>query len=302
MVVPKALMNLAPFRYRNVLSHHGGPIRATECAMTTVMGHRVFQANAFLADGLRPVPPCNVLFGNPDGSGTADRPVVARYKAISEALERWAHYAIHTSADRGAYGFDVDPSSNGMAAFPGLFGRQARRRAWGEAAERFAMIGWWAGAFDAVAAASPWPEVEAWRLENPVSNHHIALLHALADDGVHAWGHGSGETFQQACLHAAVELARSQFVLRRHLRRKQTETAPTVRSMLERRCLHFSTAEGHLEVRERLGRRKWCSATPRVAFDGEIVGPWSEYTCVWRVVLEPPSTAFLDATKTYFYW
>lgn len=295
-------MNLAPLRYRNVLSRHGGPIRATECAMTTVMGHRVFQANAYLADGLRPVPPSNVLFGNPDGSGTAERPVVARYKAISEALERWAHHATFYSEERGRYGFDVDPSSNGMAAFPGLFGRQARRRAWGEAAERFAVIGWWDGASDAVPAASPWPDVEAWRLENPVTSHTIVLLHALADDGVHAYGHGAGENFAQACMQAAVELARSQFVLRRHLRRGQTESAPAVRSMLERRCLHFSTPEGHAEVRERLARRRWRRAEPRVVFDGEIFGPWTDYTCVWRVVLEPPTHAFMDATQSFFYW
>ena len=295
-------MNLAPFRYRNVLSRHGGPIRATECAMTSVMGHRVFQANAYLADGLRPVPPSNVLFGNPDGSGTAQRPMVARYKAISEALERWAHYAIYTSADRGAYGFDVDPSSNGMAAFPGLFGRQARRRAWGEAAERFAVIGWWSGAIDAQPVASPWPDVQAWQFENAVSNHAVVLLHAMADDDVHAWGHGSGDNLQQACMQAAVELARSQFVLRRHLRRKQTERAPDVRSMLERRCLHFSTAAGYAEVTERLARKKWRTAHPRVVFDGELLGPWSEYTCVWRTVLEPPSEAFLQHDQDFFYW
>jgi hypothetical protein len=295
-------MNLAPFRYRNVLSRHGGPIRATECAMTTVMGHRVFQANAYLADGLRPVPLSNVLFGNPDGSGTALRPVVARYKAISEALERWAHHVTFYSEERQRYGFDVDPSSNGMAAFPGLFGGGARRRAWGEAAERFAVIGWWDGANDAVPVASPWPEVGAWQLENPVSSHAIVLLHALADDGVHAYGHGAGEDFRQACMQAAVELARSQFVLRRHLRRRQTESAPEVRSMLERRCLYFSTSEGYAAVAERLARRKWRSAEPRVVFDGEIVGPWTDYTCVWRVVLAPPTSAFLDGGRMFFYW
>jgi len=295
-------MNLAPFRYRHVLACHGGPIRATECAMTTVMGHRVFQSNAYLADGLRPVPPSNVLFGNPDGSGTAERPMVARYKAISEALERWAHHATYHSEERARYGFDVDPSSNGMAAFPGLFGRQARRRAWGEAAERFALIGWWDGAIDAEPTTSPWPEVEAWRLENPVTDHVVVLLHALAEEGVHAYGHGAGEDHQQACMQAAVELARSQFVLRRHLRRRETESAPAVRSMLEQRCLHFSTTEGHAEVRERLARRKWRHAGARVVFDGEITGPWTDYTSVWRVVLEPPTVAFLDGAQTFFYW
>lgn len=295
-------MNLAPFRYRRVLSHLGGPIRSTECAMTTVMGHRVFQANAFLADGLRPVPPANVLFGNPDGTGTAERPMVARYKAISEALERWAHYATYHNGDRPRYGFDVDPSSNGMAAFPGIFGRQARRRAWGEAAERFALIGWWSGAIDAAPIDCPWPDVDAYCLENPVTTHSVVLLHTLADDGVHAYGHGSGENPTEACMQAAVELSRSQYVLRRHLRRSQTESAPEVRSMLERRCLHFSTCDGHASVKERLGRKKWRSAAVRVIYDGDIPGPWADYACVWRAVLEPASDAFLDPRHLFFYW
>lgn len=295
-------MNLAPFRYRNVLSRHGGPIRATECAMTTVMGQRVFQANAYLREGLRDVPPNNVMFGNCDGSGTASRPMVARYKAISEALERWAHHVVQTSPERSRYGFDVDPSSNGMAAFPGLFGRQARRRAWGEAAERFAVIGWWSGAVDATPAESPWPDVQVWRLENPVSGDVVVLLHATADDGLHAYGHGSGETHALACAQAAVELTRSQFVLRRHLRRRQTDSAPVVRGMIERRCLHFSTPEGFAAVQERLAQRKWRSVKPVTVFDGEIVGPWTDYTCVWRVVLEPPTAEFLDPTKQFFYW
>lgn len=295
-------MNLAPFRYRNVLSHHGGPIRATECAMTTVMGQRVFQANAYLKDGLRPMASANVLFGNADGSGTASRPVVARYKAISEALERWAHHVLHRSAERERYGFDVDPSSNGMAAFPGLFGGQARRRAWGEAAERFAVIGWWSGAIDVAPATSPWPGVQAWTLENRISTHTIVLLHALADDGVHAYGHGAGENLQQACMQAATELVRSQFVLRRHLRRRQTDTAPQVHGLIERRCIHFSTPQGHAEVQARLERRAWRRVAPRVVFDGELVGPWSDYTCVWRVVLEPPSQEFLNEHASFFYW
>ena len=295
-------MNLAPFRYRNVLACHGGPIRSTECAMTTVMGHRVFQANAFLAEGLRSVATSNVMFGNPDGSGTAQRPVVARYKAISEALERWAHHALHRSGEASRYGFDVDPSSNGMAAFPGWFGRQARRRAWAEAAERFALLGWWTGSIDATPADAPWPDVQAWVFENPASDDIVVLLHALAEDNVHAYGHGAAVTFSQACAQAAVELARSQFVLRRHLRRCETETAPPVRNMLERRCLYFSTPEGFAEVSERLARRKFRTVALRTVFDGEVTGPWTDYTCVWRVVLEPPTREFLEPRNDVFYW
>jgi hypothetical protein len=55
-------------------------------------------------------------------------------------------------------------------------------------------------------------------------------------------------------------------------------------------------------VEERLAQKKWRSVEPRVVFDGEIAGPWTDYTSVWRVVLEPPTAAFLDPGQTFFYW
>lgn len=295
-------MNLAPFRYRRVLSVHGGPIRAMECGTTSVMGRRMFQANAYLADGLRPRSHTNVVYGNPDGTGTADSPSVARHKAVSEALERWAHHAMHDSPEAARYGFDVDRSSNGMAAYPGMLGRQARKFALGEAAERFAVAGWWSGALEATFASEVWPGVNAYRLENPVSDHEVVLLHALADNGVHAYGHGAGDGFADACSRAAVELARAQFVLRRYARRPAFNAAPVVMNMLERRCLHFSTEAGHAEFLERLAHRPWRSVEPQTVFDGEIPGPWSEYACVWRVVIAPPSPLFLDPAANFFFW
>lgn len=294
-------MNLAPLRYRRVLSTYGGPIRAMECGATTVMGHRMFQANAYLTDGLRP-PSRHVVYGNPDGTGTAARPSVARHKAVSEALERWAYHAVHASPEAARFGFDIDGSSNGMAAFPGFLPRQARGMAMAEAAERFALIGWWWGALDAYPAGEVWPGVEAFRLENPLSHHEVVLLHALADEGVHAYGYGGGQTFANASMRAAVELARAQYVLRRYERRRRTEDVPPARSMLEQRCLYFASEAGHAEFRERLAHRKWRHGEPRTVFDGEIPGPWSDYACVWRVVVEPVTTQFLDPAQEFFYW
>lgn len=296
------MMNLAPFRYRRVLSTHGGPIRAMECGATSVMGRRMFQANAYLTEGLRPIARSNVIYGNPDGTGTATRPNVARHKAISEALERWAHHIVQRSPEAPRYGFDVDSSSNGMAAFPGLLHRQARKLALGEAAERYALASWWSGASDAVRLNEVWPGIEAWRLDNPVSQHAVVLLHGLADVGVHAYGHGSGTSVADACMRAAVELARAQYVLRRHARRPASENTPQVRSMLERRCLYFSSESGYAEFCERMAQRKWRSVVPEIVFDGEIPGPWSEYASVWRVVIKPPSEAFLDRNANFFFW
>jgi molybdate transport system substrate-binding protein len=44
--------------------------------------------------------------------------------AISEAMGRWASHSTANSDDPAEFGFDVDPSSNGMAAFPDVPQRQ----------------------------------------------------------------------------------------------------------------------------------------------------------------------------------
>jgi hypothetical protein len=296
-------MNLAPLRYRRVLREDGGPISALECGGTTVMGRRMFQANAYLSENLRIHPRENVVYGNPDGTGTSDYPSVARHKAISEALERWAYDAVmHDDALGAKYGFDIDPSSNGMAAFPGVFSRQTRELAQAEAAERFAVIGWWAGALEAVPEEQVCPGVDVYRLENPFTAHEVVLLHALADNGVHAYAHAAGDTFMQACMRAGVELSRSQFVLRRFFRRGRVGASPVATGLFERRCLHFATDEGYASFEERMNRREWLSVEPEVVFDGEIPGPWSRYATVWRVALRPASHGFLDNRENFFFW
>jgi hypothetical protein len=71
----------------------------------------------------------------------------------------------------------------------------------------------------------------------------------------------------------------------------------------EQRCLFFSTEEGHAHFQERL-RQRAPVTTPawRIAFDGEVRGPWSEYATVWRVVIPAPTAAYLEAGERYFFW
>lgn len=284
------------------MSAHGGPVRNLECGTTTVMGTRVFQANAYLTDELRPRFTQNVVFGNPDGTGTATRPSVARHKAVSEALERWAHRALCNAPEGSRYGFDVDPSSSGMAAFPGMFPWQARALALVEAAERYSLAAWWTGALNAWPVGEAWPGVETFRIENPLSHHEVVVLHAMAGEHLHAHAFGAGDNLQKACQRASVELARTQYVLQRHARMLRTGREVPIRSLFERRCVHFSSDHGHEAFRDRLARPKWRSVEPRIVFDGEIPGPWSDYACVWRVALEPPSPGLLSDDETFFFW
>lgn len=299
------MMSLAPLRYSRILTPMGGPIRTVECGGTTVMGIRMYQANAYLDDALRTWPRQNVLYGDPEGTGTARFPAVARHMAISEALERWAHRVAMNGPRREEYGFHIDRSSNGMAAYPGLFRWQARARATSEAAERYCLCAWWAGALDAEFRASPWPDVDVLEIENPFSNHSVVVLHALADHGLHAYGFAAGRDLDHASQRAAMELVRCQYVLRRYasrLRSSATAAAAPVSNLYERRTLFFASEQGYERFSERLRKKKWFTHYPLVYFDGEIVGPWSEYTTVWRVVLEPASPDFMSDRDDFFFW
>ncbi len=296
------MLTLAPAKYQRVTAAEGGPLREIECGPISVLGARWYQANAYLSERVRTWRRSAVLSGEADGTGTAESVQEARHRAISEALERWAHQVTHQGPERGRYGFDVDPSSNGMAAFPGWWRRQARRRARLEAVERYCLIGWWAGALNAEPRSSGWPEVEAWQLENPLGRDVVVVVHALADRGVHAYGFAAGATFAEAVQRAAIEMVRAQYVLRTHLRRRGPGASGDAAGWFEQRCLYFSTEVGHAAFRERLARKRWLQLTPSVVFDGEIPGPWSEYTCVWRVVITPATRAFLEPTEKFFFW
>ena len=113
------MLSLAALRYRNVLAVHGGPVERIETGVFPVCSRRMTQANARLSPGLTPKR-ARSIYSDADGSGTHPRASVARHMAVSEALERWAFHSVVRSPRAAEFGFDVDPSSNGMSAFPGL--------------------------------------------------------------------------------------------------------------------------------------------------------------------------------------
>src|SRR4051812_24182913 len=100
------MLSLAAFRYRNALASAGGPIERLEIADVSVLGERGFLANAYLRAELAGKREDKVLYSRANGSGTDVSPMVARFKAISEAMERWAHWQTHSGSDRHKYGLD----------------------------------------------------------------------------------------------------------------------------------------------------------------------------------------------------
>lgn len=299
------MLNLASFRFRSVLSADGGPIARVESADVTLLGRRCFQANAFLRDDLIVWRPSKVVYGPANGTGTDASPMVARFKAISEALERWAHMAVLMSADRGRYGFDVDPSSNGMAAFPGLYARQARLAAQMEASERFNLLSWWEGYLPALETKTKWPGVRAAVLCSEVPGV-TAILFRQSEQGHYAYGHAAGLDFDSACERAAMEMERHDHVVGRYMLVHAGEAdsvLPAAAHSIERRSVFFSTPVGHELFLGRLRSRPAHSPRhPKMVFDGVVAGPWNRYADIWRVVYEPPSERFLSRDDRYFFW
>ena len=298
------MINLAGFRYRNVLEARGGPIVRLETSDFVVEDRRLFQANAYLRPELYPLRAKRAVYSEASGSGTHSSPMVARFMAISESMERWAFHAVSKSPNRAAYGFDIDPMSNGMAAFPGLFASQARRSAHLEAVERFSLIAWWEGMVAGVSRATEWPGVSAvvvW----PEPQETVVILHKRTADGLYAYGHAAAGDFLGACRKAIVELARHEYVVANYSRAKAiggvAVEAPTDR--LERRSLFFASEEGHELFVRRLQSRPTLACPPReVIFDGKIPGPWEKYAHVWRCVFRPVTDRYMSQDETYFLW
>ncbi|MGH7943430.1 MAG: hypothetical protein ACREH8_01360 [Opitutaceae bacterium] len=294
------MLTLAALRYRNVLAAHGGPIARIESGEFPVRGRRVVLANARLVPGLVRKGPL-ALFSDADGTGTHRVPSVARHKAVSEAMERWAFHSMVCSERAAEFGFDIDPSTTGMSAFPGLLRRQARRSAVLEAVERFSLMAWWEGRVDGRRFETDWPGVSAVAIDGPFGGMTV-IVYARTDWGGYIYGHAAEESFGAACDRAVEELARNEWVLRSSCLATAAGNKVVPTNVFERRCLFFATDEGHELFRERMATRASAPA-PRaeIICDRDIPGPWDQYATVWRFALRPPSDGFLRGGERYFF-
>ncbi len=294
------MLSLASLRYRNVLATNGGPIAAVDTGLFPIRGRRVTIANARLASGLTPRQPL-ALYSDADGTGTHPVATIARHKAISEALERWAFHATVRSERAAEFAFDVDPSSTGMAAFPGLLRRQARRSAVLESVERFCLMAWWEGCAEGRPFDTDWPGVSAVVVRGPFGGLAV-IVYARTEWGGYVYGHAADESFGGACERAVAELARHEWILRAAWLSAAAGERRAPSNIFERRCLFFATEEGHDLFQQRLTQTSFrrMPAT-EVLCDADLPGPWDAYATVWRFSLRPPSDGYLHGGDRYFF-
>ena len=293
------VVSLAGIRYRNILATHGGPIARVEAGRFPVRGRHVILANATLTAGLVRKGPLQ-LFSDADGTGTHPTASVARHKAISEALERWAFHALVRSERAPEYGFDIDPSSTGMSAFPGLLRRHARRSAMLEGIERFSLFAWWEGRVEGHCFDTDWPGVSAVAIDGPFGGVTV-IAYARTDWGGYVYGHAADESFTGACERAVMELARHEWVLRARWLSRFGGDHPAPTNVFEQRCIFFASDEGHELFQRRVrSRPRAAPLRPELICDRDIPGPWDSYATVWRFALRPPGEDYLHGERYFF--
>jgi ribosomal protein S12 methylthiotransferase accessory factor YcaO len=294
------MLSFAALKYRNVLTDFGGPVAKIEMGEFPVRGRKLVLANATLKSGLTRKGPM-ALFGACDGTGVHQTPSVARHIAVSEALERWAFSALIRSEQREEFGFDIDPTTSGMSAFPGLLDSQARRFAVLEGIERYSLMAWWEGRAEGRVFDTDWPGVSAVAIDGPFGGITV-VVYARTQWGGYVYGHAAAESFTGASEKAIIELARSESVLRSWWLARIAGERKDATNIFERRCLHFATEAGHAEFLNRVHSKATGPAVnPEVICDSELPGPWSEYATVWRFALRPPSDGHIRGGDGYFF-
>lgn len=256
----------------------------------------MYEAFAWLKPGL--VPETNErsnLYGNSDGSGTAPFRGEAVYRAISEALERWA-WRESLAEQRCQLRFDLDASTNGFAAFPGLLRPSPRMAAYFEAAERWSIGAWWEGKVGASSFTSGWPGVSGLEIQSGIPGAAVVVLWKQLGD-LRAYGFAAAGSPEVAAKKASVELGRNLQVLEFY---QSSGSLP--RSQNERRLVHFASKAGAADFDKRIGVAVNSPvAAPTLVVDESVKGPWTKYTHVWRCLFDP-AALYDNGDDDYFHF
>lgn len=283
-------LSLGAWKYRSILSKSGGPIERLASREIQLPTGQAFEVLAYLKPELTEVSQ-HQIYGSADGSGTDKRFSVACNKAISEALERWAFYNLCDSEHAKLYGFDREPSTTGMAAFPGLFRNSAKRIAYFEAIERWSLTWWWENGLP----SRRLDQINGIELITPWSSESSTVI-LWTDKAPHAYGFAAGTHLKKAIAKAQIELQRNQVVL-------GNGDLPEVDSIQEKRLINFAREEGFNLFMKRVEKSKVLLTVPErplLIINREVDGPWSRYATVWRCLFDPVSRRHLGSDVDYF--
>ena len=269
----------------------------------------MFHAGAFLEHSLKPSWfQKKQLYNDADGGGTHSLRSVACYIAISEAIERWAFYIASDGPHKIDFAFDIEPSTTGMAAFPGLTKTPARRHAHLEAVERWGVAEWWMGRLPARRLADSTPSKGALEILTPFSDCTISIVWQQCSFGGMSYGFAGGVDIQHAIRHALIEQGRNTNVLGK-LFGQGTQSLNNfplkdLHVNNERRLVFFTSKDGVSLFSQRVEvscHLKKTLALPRKIVDVEIEGPWTRYATVWRMLYEQSTSDHLNENRNNFF-
>lgn len=299
------MISLGTLRYRSAIADFGGPVERLAVNRVNVRGKSWALVNAYLPRSIFQLPV--TLHSDAAGTGVDPVPLLARMKAISEAFERWAYYALVRSPQGWLYGFKEDASTTGMAAFPGIFAAQTRHFSLAEAWERYILASWWDGRCDLLPAHSTQPGIDAWALQPRGCPVVFTLLCRREPENFFTYGFAAARTFEKSETKALIELERMRMVVLPHWQQHPELDLDALRVMpdvYERRLLFYAYPSGQALFRRRLASKaKHAWVQPRALFDGPVHGPWDAYTHVWRVVFDihPLPCLSHDGFHTFFW-
>lgn len=300
-------MNLAPIKYARVLASAHGPIERIEYGRVEICGQVVYQANAYLSKYLNLDRPGRKIFGGADGTGTHRTAIMARYKAISEAIERWAYHYLDQIRQEQLYGHAWDSSTGGMSAYPGLFKYTARNLARLEAVERYCLASWWGEKLGCTEIRTGYEGVKGIRIANPLSPDHVVVTWKRSSQGFYGYGFSAGRNSGEACWKAVVEMDRSIRALDWFYRENpglDEGDLDILDNHMERRMFYFSLPAGHEEFLAKTGNRRRAETNGDVmpVFDNELKGPWRKYATVWRIIYPVATREHLLPHLNCFFW
>lgn len=290
------MFNLAPWYYRNLVEDKAIIDKIEYYQVELFDGMKYFESNVFLNQQLVPNwLSKSEIYKNCSGTGTDKFKNISVHKAISESLERLAFFqAIELKQKK--YFFDIVPTTNGMAAFPHFLTKYARTNARQEAIERWAIHEFNRNHLPVKSQKLDYPNLVAYELIVPFKDVKVCIL-SLQENDFYTFAFAAGVNFEKAIDRAKIELNRNRTVIKKVMDKGLAEFNETV----DKTLFFFASEEGNQKFQELVSKapKTIKNDNPKVLCDLEMVGPWTEYTKVWRYLLED---SYFDCSKDHTFF
>jgi hypothetical protein len=279
------MISLAPWKYRNLLIENNIIDLPEFYKVDLPSGHTYFEAVCSLKKELRPSwVSISEIYGNRDGAGASKFKNIATYKAISEALERWAFYTCADDSNQKEFRFDENPSTTGMAAFPSFSPNIAREKAILEGSERWALHEFWRGNLPIVNHSTLIKDLLHFEIITPIKNVKISLI-SYKMNAHFLYSFAAERSLEKSFEHALIELGRNQRVLSKLNSIKMNFF--DFKDISDKRMVFFSSQVGNELFNSKImNAPRSVLKNPKLICDKEIKGDWSQYTSVWRYLFQ----------------